>query len=207
MTRKLMLSSLAIAATTMLLGAGTFAKFTDTEQSQKVTVTAGTLDLVVGGTAAGANFDLQNAQPGSKSQGLSGFVLTNNGTLPGQLRVFLVKDVDEENTLIEPETDATDIDPLSGEIDNFLNVMVDGNTFGHGGTLPAMGLDTVAVGDPLEITSMIWGGPGPIIIPAGGQYPGGPAELWFGWEIPADATNAIMSDSLGFHVEFRLDQV
>jgi predicted ribosomally synthesized peptide with SipW-like signal peptide len=205
MHRKLLLSSISIAATAALLGAGVYAKYSDTETSSNVSVTAGTLNLVVDGTAVGQNFSFDNAYPGYASPGLFGYVLKNTGSLPGNLHVYLVKDVDEENSLVEPETDALDEDVAGGEIDNFLMVTVDGNSFGYPPAIPSMGLNTVAVGGRIELTSMIWGAP-VITIAPGGQYPAGPAELWFGYKISADATNAIMTDTLGFHLEFTLEQ-
>jgi predicted ribosomally synthesized peptide with SipW-like signal peptide len=205
MSRKLLLSSISIAATAALLGAGVFAKYSDTEQSATATVTAGSLNLVVGGSAASTDFSVSNAYPGYDTGTAFGYVLSNTGTLPGVLHVYLVKDSDQENSLVEPETDVPDLGP-TGEIDNFLSINVDGNSFGYGGTVPWIGLETAAIGQRVDITSMIWGGPA-ITIPAGGQYPAAPFELWFGWKISPDAGNGIMSDSLGFHLEFTLDQV
>jgi predicted ribosomally synthesized peptide with SipW-like signal peptide len=204
MSRKLLLSSISIAAAASLIGVGAYAKYSDKEVGGPVSVTAGTLNLEVGGSAVGHNFDVTNAYPGFQSPGLFGYVLKNTGTIDGQLHVFLVKDSDAENSMVEPETDAPDIDPASGEIDNYLNVTVDGNSFGYGGTVPWMGLATMLPGNPVDVTGMIWGGPS-ITIPAGGQYPG--VELWFGYAISPDATNAIMTDTLGFHLEFTLEQV
>ncbi|MDO8361371.1 MAG: TasA family protein [Actinomycetota bacterium] len=203
MSRKALLSSISIAAAVTLLGAGAYARYSDTETSATATITAGTLDLEVGGAANTHDYSMTNAFPGAKSEGLQGYVLSNTGTLPGVLHVFLVKDADDENSLVEPETDLTD-PGLGGEIDSYLTITVDGNSFGYGTVLP--GIETAAVGVPVEITAWIWGAP-TILIPAGGEYPGAPFELWFGWEISTDATNVIMSDSLGFHLMFTLEQV
>lgn len=205
MSRKLWLSSIAIAATATLLGVGTYAKYSDTEVSNTATVVAGTLNLEVGGSAASVNYSFDNAYPGYTTGTGHGFVLTNSGSLPGVLHVYLVKDSDDENSLVEPETDISD-PGLGGEIDNYLNINVDGNSFGYGGTVPWLGLQTAAVGDQVEITSLIWGAP-TITIPAGGQYPAAPFELLFGWTISPDATNVIMTDSLSFHLKFTLEQV
>lgn len=204
MTRKLLLSGIAVAATAALLGAGTLALYSDTEQSATATVTAGTLNLEVGGSAVGTDYSMTNAYPGYNTGAAHGFVLTNTGTLPGVLHVYLVKDADLENSLVEPETDVPDLSS-SGEIDNYLSITVDGNSFGYGGTTPWIGLESAAIGERVEITSMIWGAP-TITIPAGGQYPTPGFELWFGWKISTDAGNGIMSDTLGFHLEFTLMQ-
>lgn len=203
MRRKLLLSTISIAATASLLGVGAFAKWSDSETSHNVSVVAGTLDLEVGGSAATTTYDNNNVYPGFTTGTGHGFTLKNTGSVDGKLHVFLVKDYDNENGFAEPENDAPDIDPTSGELDNFMNINVDGNSFGYGGTVPWMGMATMLPGNPVEITSLIWGGP-TITIPAGGQYPG--VELWFGYEVSTDATNAIMTDSLGFHLLFTLEQ-
>ena len=205
MSRKLLLSSISIVATAALLSAGAIAMYSDTEKSATATVTAGTLNLEVGGTAVSESYTVTNAYPGYDTGTSHGFVLSNTGSLPGELHVFLVKDADDENSLVEPETDISD-PGLGGEIDKFLKVTVDGNSFGYGGTVPWTGLETAAIGVPVEITSLIWGGPS-ITIPAGGQYPASPFELWYGWKISPDATNVIMTDSLAFHLEFTLVQL
>jgi hypothetical protein len=180
-------------------------RYSDTETSATTSVTAGTLNLEVGGSAASHDFSVANAYPGYVSPAGYGFVLSNTGTIDGNLRVFLVKDFDDENSLVEPETDVTD--PGSGgEIDNYLSVKVDGNTFGPGGLVPALGL--AGIGQKVDITSMIWAvGEAPKLLAAGGQYPAAPFELWFGYSIMDAADNSIMTDSLGFHLEFTLEQV
>jgi predicted ribosomally synthesized peptide with SipW-like signal peptide len=204
MSRKLLLSSIAIAATASLIGVGTYAMYSDTEMSATTSVTAGTLNLEVGGSAVTHDISVTNAYPGYVSPAGIGFTLTNTGTIDGNLRVFLVKDFDEENTLVEPETDAPDPDS-DGEIDAYLNITVDGNTFGPGGLVPSLGL--AGVGERVDITNMIWTvGEAPKLLAAGADYPGAPFELWFGYSILDTADNSIMTDSLGFHLEFTLEQ-
>jgi hypothetical protein len=208
MKRKILLSSISIAAAAATLGVGAFARYSDSETGGSATITAGTINLVVGGSASSDTFNETNAYPGEVMGGGHGFVLSNTGSLDGKLRVFIVKDADAENSLVEPETDVTD-PGVGGEIDAFLNVTVDGNSFGYGGSVPWMGLANAAVGDKVDITSMIWGGQPFVSLPAGASFPAPPPpgiELWFGWAIDEDATNAIMTDSLAFHLEFTLDQ-
>ncbi len=160
-----MLSSIAIAATATLLGVGTYAKFSDTEKSPQTNIGGRHLRPEVGfiddnlQPAATPTYSVDNAKPGDVmpdnfgSQG-SGFMLHNAGSLPGALHVYLVKDSDLENGVVPPEAAFEGVNPdATGEIDNYLQVMVDGNTFGYGGLVPWMGLaDT-----PVDITSMICG--------------------------------------------------
>ncbi|HVT75767.1 MAG TPA: TasA family protein, partial [Acidimicrobiales bacterium] len=141
MNRKILWSGLAIAVAATTIGAGAFATYVDSDTSAPINVTAGTLKLEVGGSAATVDYNVDNAYPGSDTGVGHGFVLQNTGTLPGILHVYLVKDADQENGMVDPETDAPDTDPVGGEIDNWLKVNVDGNSFGYGGTVPSMGLD------------------------------------------------------------------
>ena len=68
MSRKLLLSSIAIAATATMLGVGTYAKFSDSEKCRTTTVTAGTMDLKwASGTTTSAvhpDHSVDNAKPG-----------------------------------------------------------------------------------------------------------------------------------------------
>ncbi|HEX4983736.1 MAG TPA: TasA family protein [Ilumatobacteraceae bacterium] len=204
MSRKLLLSSISIAATATLLGVGAFASYSDSERSETASVTAGTLNLEVDGSAVGEDYSVTNAYPGYKSGTGHGFVLKNTGTIDGNLRVFLVKDFDDENSLVEPETDVTD-PGLGGEIDEYLAITVDGNSFGPFGLVPSLGL--AGVGERVDITSWLWNvGEAPKLLAASAQYPASPYELWFGFEISDTADNTIMTDTLGFHLEFTLEQ-
>lgn len=205
MKRKIMLSSLTIAAAALAVGGGTFAAYHDDERAQDVTVTAGTMDLVVGGDALPIDFSASNAKPGDSFVPNEGYTLTNTGTVDGKLHVYLVKDADRELGIGEPEAEDGDVTSPDGELDQYLAITVDGNSFGGTSILP--GLETVNVGQRVEITNLIWEGmPGPIMLPAGDDYPGAPFELWFGWTVDPAANDTIQSDSLSFHLEFELDQ-
>jgi predicted ribosomally synthesized peptide with SipW-like signal peptide len=205
MKRKIMLSSLTIAAAALAVGSGTFAAYHDDETAQDVTVTAGTMDLVVGGDALAVDFSASNAKPGDTFNPNEGYTLTNDGTVDGILHVYLVKDADDENGIGEPETEDGDATADDGELDQYLRVTVDGNGFGGTSILP--GLESVNVGERLEISDLIWGSPThPIQLAAGEQFPAAPFELWFGWSVDPAADDTIQSDSLGFHLEFELDQ-
>lgn len=207
MKRKLLWSSLAIAAAATLVGTGTFATFVDTDEAPTVNIETGTLQLEVGGAAATVDYSFDNAFPGQVIAPAKGYVLTNTGSLDGELHVYLVKDADGENGMADPESDLPDTDLTGGELDDFLGVTVDGNTFGYGGA-PAtavLGLNTVPVGGSIDITGWIWG-PNPKPLAAGERYPAAPFELWFGWKIDPAATNVIQSDTLAFHLEFVLEQ-
>lgn len=195
MKRKIMLSSLTIAAAALAVGSGTFASFTDKEESGPMTVTAGTLDLTVGGTAADG-FTIANAKPGDS--GTENFMLGNIGSLPGTLHVFLVKDADMENLASEVETengDNANDGQGYGELDSNLTLSFDG----------LVGLEThlasMAVGDEYELPPY-WG----TDIPANSPAPPYDNQPSVTWTIPLATTSIIQSDSVGFHFEFVLEQ-
>ncbi len=69
MSRKLLLSSIAIAATATMLGVGTYATFSDQETSATATVTAGTLNLEVGGNRRCQQLPSHQRVPGLRQAG------------------------------------------------------------------------------------------------------------------------------------------
>ena len=195
MSRKLLLSSIAIAATATLLGAGTFAKFSDTEISKVHSVQAGTLDLqILNGTAGysypgHAEFAVTNAAPGMTSAPADTkyVVFKNVGTLPGKVFVKVVMDSNEENGAAGPEA-AVDT-TRTGDLGDNLLVSIDG--IGSIQNQPLAALDAAP--------AVQWG-----------SYvldPGAEGTVSVDWAIPETVGNVIQSDSVSFHLEFTLEQV
>ena len=192
MNRKILLSSLAIAAAATAIGGGTFASFSDDETAGPASVTAGTLDLKVSGTA-GDGMTITNAKPGDT--GTENFYIENYGSLPGTLHVYLVKDADLENGIGEPETEDGDTTDPDGELDQNIELSFNGHA--------DLGdeLATMAVGDVYEVPAY-WG----TNVPANFTSPTADNQPAVVWKIPAGANDVIQSDSLGFHFEFTLEQ-
>ena len=197
MSRRLLLSSISIAATVTLLGAGAFAKFSDTETSTTHSVTAGSLDLrILNADQPDASypeygaFAVTNAAPGDSSAGATKYVhFKNVGTLPGKLSVKVVMVTNDENTILAPETavgDSTD-GPGNGELGAAMLVSIDG--IGAMINQPLTALDAAA--------PSVWGN-----LAAG-------AEGWVSidWSIPVATGNQIMSDSASFKLVFTLEQL
>jgi spore coat-associated protein N len=78
--------SIAVLLIIGLVGAGTYAYFTDTESSTNNTLTAGTLDLNInGGNIAVTTFNSGAVAPGDSGSGSS--ILANVGSMSGELDV------------------------------------------------------------------------------------------------------------------------
>lgn len=111
--RKILFSLLMITVVVSGVVAGTSAYFSDTETSTGNTITAGTLDLKVGGQddPTVAHITLTNIAPAASytTQRGQGFTLTNDGTIPGTVTATVKNLVDNENGCVEPEVNAGDV--------------------------------------------------------------------------------------------------
>lgn len=112
-------SALALGA---MLGAGTFAAFTDSEASADQKITMGTLDLEDGGTISSDALNVSNLKPGGEIASKD-FTLHNAGTLAGSGTWKIVIDDDNENGTNEAEK-AADGD-TDGELAEQLQVSID----------------------------------------------------------------------------------
>ena len=109
MNSKILLSVASIAAAGALIIGATFAYFSDTETSNNNTFTAGSLDLTVDGNN-GVNtvkFNLSNMKP-LDSPIYPSYVIRNAGSVTGYLDLESISFVSDENSCIEPETEAGD---------------------------------------------------------------------------------------------------
>lgn len=107
------MSLLTIALVSVVAIGATKAWFSDTETSVGNTITAGTLDLKVGGqdyptVAHITQTNIAPAAPWTTQRG-QGFHLTNAGTVAGTVTATVKNLVDYENGLGEPEANAGDI--------------------------------------------------------------------------------------------------
>lgn len=138
MKRSILLSVLVVGAVAALVGAGSWATFSDTETSTGNIVSTGSLNLKVGTTAgglanctytdpwAGPLFSLTGVAPGASDEVT--ICLKNAGSMAGNLVTTFgpVQDV-EVGACAEPESSAGDTscnegDP--GELAQFVNVVI-----------------------------------------------------------------------------------
>ena len=136
MDHKLRLIVVSIFVTGLLasgIGWGTYAAFSDTETSNDNLFTAGTLDLTVNGQN-GDNaqiFNIVNMKPGN--QPTSYWNLQNIGSIPGTLSISAIAVTNNENGIIEPETQAGDVTIGVGELGSVVSIRlyIDANKDGY----------------------------------------------------------------------------
>ncbi len=212
MKRKILLSALIIA----LVGGGGYAAsqalFTDTETGTDSSFTVGTLDMDIDGnngdSAAFDNFEVTNIGADGTVSGGKTWTINNKGTLPGNLTLALASLINNENGCNEPEeiVDATcdDPGPDQGELGNAMSVTVLLDQDGAGGADPVQVVAADLATANQATYAAEWNtNAGTVTIPAGGSV-----DVTMNWETsPADYGNEIQSDSLGFDVNFVLEQV
>lgn len=138
MKRSILLSVLVIGAVAALVGAGSWATFSDTETSNDNIVSTGSLNLKVGTTTGGQEncqyidpwtgplFSLINAAPGDSKEVT--ICLKNDGSIPGNLSTEFSSFEDKEvGSCAEPESSAGDTtcnngDP--GELAQWVDVLI-----------------------------------------------------------------------------------
>ncbi len=99
-----------------LVGGGTWAYFSDTETSGTNVLSAGTLDLTLGG--ATAPFSIEGKKPGDSGNPAVSWTLTQSGSLSSNLTIAMGTVTNNENTIWDPESDQSDTtdDPNGGEL-------------------------------------------------------------------------------------------
>jgi len=208
MDKKILASMLIIAAASMLIGAGTVAYFSDTETSSGNTFQAGTgpdLELSACGSQPYLPFNVFDIKPGDS--GVADVNVHNSGTVAGWLSMKLINCVNDENELLEPETEAGDTTADEGELGSklYLVIWFDDNNDGErqvpwpgGGEQPITegyvndlcGVKIPIDGDPtydIMESSMTW-------------------TIGIKWSLASDVGNIIQSDRLTFDIEFTLSE-
>jgi len=175
-------------------GTGTMALFSDSETSNN-TVSAGTLNLTVGGGSGPVQFLLATGVvPGDS--GSATLTVANAGSIPGYVDVRVNSMTSYENGLVgnESNADTTGGDPGAGngELHDHLEVEA---YFSNGDALWT-GFDTVA--NRLQ--------PG-TVYDLDYQLAGGASDTFVvDWQLPAGTGNEAQSDSVEFALTFGLDQ-
>lgn len=171
MKRSILLSVLVLGAVAALVGAGSWATFSDTEKSADNIVSTGSLNLKVGKTTGGLSncnytdpwsgplFSLENAAPGASEEVT--ICLKNEGNLAGNLSTAFSNYEDKEvGPCTEPEQEAGDAtcnDGEQGDLGQFVHVLIwadddcnnqhDGNEYvfyqGTAAQLPSASIPTI----------------------------------------------------------------
>ena len=186
---KIVLSLLMIGTVMGIAGAGTWAYFSDTEQVNGNTFTAGTLDLEIhqnqNQPANYLPFEIGNVAPGQSGSEIK--ELKNNGSLPGTVYVQVTNVVNDENGLTAPEVVLSDTASV-GELGANLNVVIKvGSNVIYNGFVNNIPAGYIAVGSSLNPEEF--------------------KDLTITWSVPGIVGNIIQSDKLSFDVNVLLNQV
>lgn len=187
----------ALVVAAAAIGAGTYAAFTDTETGPGGTITAGTLDLTVGGTGNTELFSASNIAPGF-SQEVT-ITLNNDGSIPGILTSSMAF-TGSDGACTEPERVAenggdTGTCKTGGNLAEQLTVSVLSS--------PASSTAT----QPVPVATFISAGG----LPAGGTLTKGtPAVYKLKFALPNvtnnDSNNKVQGDGITITSTFNLDQ-
>jgi spore coat-associated protein N len=194
---------MALLVTIGLVGAGTYAYFSDTESSTGNTLTAGTLDLNIdGANIAVTTFSASAVAPGDSGTGSS--TLANVGSLSGELDIAtsaVVNTSGAGGTEYEGgsgELGASaqiamylDVDQSGSWTAGDIGLMSDGNTY----TLPAA-LDYDEIDN---YSSETWDAVETMDATASD-------DIVVNWQVPAGAGNEIQGDEVSFDITFTLEQ-
>jgi hypothetical protein len=97
------------------------ALFSDTEESENNSVSAGTLNLEPAGSSGGSSFNVSASDLAPGEQTEVGYLdLQNVGTVDGELDYAITSITDNENGRNDAEIEAGDNSGGSGELSNFL---------------------------------------------------------------------------------------
>lgn len=188
---------------------GSRALFSDTETSADNTFAVGTLDMSVGG-ANGTAFDsinISNVGADGTVSGTKTWVITNSGSIPGNL-TFQVNNIKNyENGCNEPEAIVdTTCDPAladDGTIGEFGNELAVTVSLDTGAGFNSVISSTMANANQSAYATQWNSNAGTVTIPAGGSV-----SVKMDWaNDPTSYGNEIQSDSLEYGLQFDLLQV
>ncbi len=195
---------LTIAALIVItvVGAGTWAYFSDTETSADNSLTAGTMDLNVdGGNTAVTTFSASAVQPGDSGSGRT--TLSNVGNLTGELDIALSAITNTGATGSTEFEDGVgnlgsvarmaiylDVDQSGGWNAGDIGLKADGTTY-TSGSLQYATIDSYS-GLTYDAVASLSGSASD--------------DFTIEWQVPTSAGNNIQGDSVSFDITFTLEQ-
>ena len=215
MKTDVLLSIMAIASALFLVGGSTYAYFNDVEVAEGNTFTTGTLNLKVGDDdECTETMTFSNLKPGDSNDSAAIWLISNEGSIAGNLSVKIDNIINNENVITEPERESGDT-TVGGELGAYLRLVFwmdvdqsggwtagdycllsNGTTESHGNIVS---LD--AVYDTLNNFNETW--PGVQNSVAGGADFG---QFIVAYTLLEGVGNTIQSDNCTFNISFTLDQ-
>lgn len=201
MSKKILFSILMIAVVAGLIGAATWASYSDTapaalngEATSLYFDRVSVLDYAMGDVSPGWHTfkGLGDTNPDASPWVI---ILKNAGTIPGTVSMDITDYDNDENGVVAPEAAAGDSGPLGELPDNtIVTIYKDGTSFGPAPGTVVFGPDTVA---NLEAAAPL----------ALGTFAAGEQHA-YAWkiEVPSSTGNLIQSDKLGFKASYTIAQ-
>jgi predicted ribosomally synthesized peptide with SipW-like signal peptide len=201
--KKIVGLTIAVLLIVGLVGAGTYAYFSDTESSTNNTLTAGTLDLNIdGGNVAVTTFTASGVAPGDSGSGSS--TLANVGSISGEL------DIATSAVTNTPGAGGTEYEGGSGELGASTQIAVYLDVDQSGGwNAGDIGLQsngatysfpTALNYDEInDYASETWNAVETMVTSAAD-------DIFVNWQVPVGAVNDIQGDSVSFDITFTLEQ-
>jgi len=206
MKKEILFSILTIGIFASLIGAGTFAYFSDTETSIGNKFTAGTIEISVNGQDHWIEtFSLEDMKPGH-SQEIT-VIITNTGENPVKIWKIIKNIITEENGIIEPEQNWYDT-YNSGQPKNDLDTAIVYEMYVNGAIAVAeeAGITLDQIKD-YYVNLVKLDTP---FAPSNGDgilYPGGLITVRQKYYFKEDTENWAQSDKISFDIEFLAQQV
>ncbi len=201
--KKIVGLTMALVLVIGLVGAGTYAYFSDTESSTGNTLTAGTLDLnIAGGDTPITTFNVSDVAPGDN--GTASSILANVGSLDGEL------DIATSAVTNTPGAGGTEYEGGSGELGasaqlamyidvdqsgsvtaGDIGLKSDETTYDPTGGLEYDIIDNYANDEWDDVETM---------------NASAADDIFVSWGVPTTIGNEIQGDSVSFDITFTLEQ-
>ena len=218
MIKKVMLSIMTIALVGTLVSGGVFAYFNDVETASDNSFTAGVLNLRVGADdTCTESITITDLKPGANGIADS-WLVSNTGTIAGNLDISVGTVTNYENTCYEMEGDGTS-GATAGELGQNLKVAFWMDANNNNGwdtgdyyltTVPSKifydsadsGLPNSAFETLDSYSGKTWGD-----VQSNVAGPSNAGTFRIEYDLPTDTTNVVQSDNCTFDVTFILTQV
>jgi len=198
--KRILVSLMAIALVSALIGGGIYAYFSDIETSAGNVFTAGTLDLNLdGGNTNVVKFTVDDVKPGANGGGT--WTVANVGNMDGYLDLESIGVSEAIGTTTDPEL-ADEGGPDTTQLGNYLMVhmFIDANNNGSwdSGEMDIFGTNA----SPAAINTIL----GNYALDLSLAANGGTNYITLLWSVGTTVDNSIQGDSVTLDITFELQQ-
>jgi spore coat-associated protein N len=209
--RKILGLTVAALLVMGLVGGGTWAYFSDTEQSTGNTLAAGTLDLNINGAnSAVTMFNVSNLYPGDSNSAYA--TLSNAGNLAGELDIALSAITNTESSG-STEYEADSVNGTNGELGAYLEVAIyidinEDGSYDAGTDIGLKSDGTIYTSGSLDYDAInVYGGKSWDDVYTGTMANGVSDRFYIAYDLPTSVNdNNCQGDGVGFSITFTLQQ-